>query len=124
MTDQIVQSLTDADLGEIMSVALVKRGYERDTADLLIWMSLEFVAHLKKGALGEFIVFSIVMLWLILIVLLHLDNHLDALVVKLVQDLMPLDYVVKSRIIFVATKESTLSKLCLSCRDESTLVFD
>ena len=59
LTDQIVQSLTDAELGEIMSVALVKRGFERDTADLLIKMSLEFVAHLKKGELCEYIVFSI-----------------------------------------------------------------
>ena len=48
LTDQIVQSLIDAELGEIISNALVKRGYERDTADLLIKMSLEFVAHLKR----------------------------------------------------------------------------
>ena len=59
LTDQIVQSLTDAELGEIISVALVKSDYKRDTADLLIEMSLKFVAHLKKGELGEYIVFSI-----------------------------------------------------------------
>ena len=50
---------TDAELGKIMSVALVKGGIEIAQAETLVTAALAFVAHLKSSALGEYIVFSI-----------------------------------------------------------------